>query len=1143
MRRGNEGRVLPWWAQLVLFVVLCLAAFWDSYRALAGAITPLPGGTSGGAGTVTDVTGQDGIAVNGIEGVPFFTTITITPSYGVGDTTTVTSTSHEGTTNRIARSDHRHQGVHAIAAGAGVSASGAYGDVTVSLTSSGVTPGVYGDATNIPQFTVDVYGRVTLSANVPVSIPSGNVTLTGANGILVNGASTPQVGTTFTIAPTYGMSVQPPGTTGSAGVADSASRSDHQHPGPAFGIDGTETAGPTMTFVAGAAITLQENVSGAGRHRLTITNNGVTSLAANQGLAVSAASGAVTLTPDSSTLTPTWTNIQGKPGTFAPSAHAPSHRPGGGDALDDTYTVTTRAITAGAYLTGGGNFSADRTLAVLIGSVSADVTPTWAHLQNIDPEIAAIAGLTSAADTVPYFTGSGTAALATFTAAGRAIVGNSTAADQRATLGFPVFSGDASTFLNGGLALTTPGTTLTGTNGITIDGSGTAQPGAAHTIAPTYGSAGEIQSLATSNAAGTTDKFARIDHAHASPFFGINGTSGLSTYLMTLSANSGIVVSESRTGGVDFVYLTPDSSVLTPTWANIQGKPSTFTPAAHAPSHRPAAAGGTDPLDASYTTTASFTAHTGASSGVHGVTGSVVGTTDTQILTNKTLNDTSNFIDADAIHRKVRNQTGSTLTKGQAVYVNGWDVGGACVTVALARADSASTMPAAGLIEADIINNAYGELRMNGILSGFDTSATAPATSLYVSASSAGALTATRPTAAAIVQNIARVGRQHVNQGTYNILPQGQVLAPNFTGGNVFWYGGADGTITEASITAAGRALVAAADAPAQRTVMGVTQGVSITVPGGAHQTGQLNLTFASTNATVTASTAGVTTTVTITGPVPGLVSGGYVRRVGTNLLYAPQASNRLYLLSGGIWKEKIIPAAGITAACSPTSIGNTTAGYVYVSDNSGLTLTVTTTAPVTSTSDGIWTMTGDAGQLLLAYCYTNGAGGIDTWDTTNVSASGSYHMLSNLYNKQPITAVWKCVESDVNTVTYQGNWTPWVYNTSFRVGVLNDGNTQVFVEAYGTSFGGTGIGAIGIGIDSTTANSALMHGATSATGYAYPMIAQYIGKPAAGFHYYQMLMGTYSSTAGAAQFYNDTPGTTGVDYVVRTGIRFQAYQ
>ncbi|AHE57439.1 hypothetical protein [Sphingomonas sanxanigenens] len=54
------------------------------------------------------------------------------------------------------------------------------------------------------------------------------------------------------------------------------------------------------------------------------------------------------------------------------------------------------------------------------------------------PKLNAIEGLTAAADRIVYFTGPGAVALATLTAAGRALIDDANAAAQRATLGLEI---------------------------------------------------------------------------------------------------------------------------------------------------------------------------------------------------------------------------------------------------------------------------------------------------------------------------------------------------------------------------------------------------------------------------------------------------------------------------------------------------------------------------------------------------------------------------------------------------------------------------------------------------------------------------------------------------------------------------------
>lgn len=127
-----------------------------------------------------------------------------------------------------------------------------------------------------------------------------------------------------------------------------------------------------------------------------------------------------------------------------------------GTVTSGTWNAGTISISHGG--TGATSASAARTnLGLAIGS----------DVQAYDAELNAIAGLTSAADKLPYFTGSGTASLADLTSYGRDLISSANSAIARTTLGL----GTISTQNSNNVSITGGSiTNLTTFDGITIDG-------------------------------------------------------------------------------------------------------------------------------------------------------------------------------------------------------------------------------------------------------------------------------------------------------------------------------------------------------------------------------------------------------------------------------------------------------------------------------------------------------------------------------------------------------------------------------------------------------------------------------------------------------------------------------------------------
>lgn len=110
----------------------------------------------------------------------------------------------------------------------------------------------------------------------------------------------------------------------------------------------------------------------------------------------------------------------------------------------------------------------------------------------------------------------------------------------------------------------------------------------------------------------------------------------------------------------------------------------------------------------------------------------------------------------------VFNDTGSTLLKGKAVYITGWNAGIGAMNVELADADDPSKMPSVGLIEGNITAGNTGFVINAGNLTAIDTTAFSVLDELWVDPTTPGDLTATKPVGlTCAIQKVAQVARDN----------------------------------------------------------------------------------------------------------------------------------------------------------------------------------------------------------------------------------------------------------------------------------------------------------------------------------------------------------------------------------------------
>jgi hypothetical protein len=418
---------------------------------------------------------------------------------------------------------------------------------------------------------------------------------------------------------------------------------------------------------------------------------------------------------------------------------------------------------------------------------------------------------------------------------------------------------------------------------------------------------------------------------------------------------------------------------------------------------------------------------------------------------------------ASVLVEQVRNSTGATLTKGTAVYISGATGQLPTVTKAQANNDTNSAQTL-GLITADISNNSNGYVTIIGLIQNLNTSAYTDGAQLYLSPSTAGTLTATKPYAPNHLVYVAVVAHAHPTQGKLLVKVQNgyemdelhNVSAQNATDGQVLIYNdttnlwekntltdGTGITITE------GAGSITIANSGVTSAVAGT--GISVSGSTGAVTISNTGVTSVGVTSPI-ASTGGTTPTISLAASY-GDTQNPYASKTANFVLAAPNGT-------AGVPTFRAIVAADI-----PTLNQNTTGTASNVTGTVAIANGGTGQTTATAAFDALApTQTSNSGKYLT----TNGS--TTSWATVTAGASIS-NDTSTSTNLYPLFAN---ATSGTPTTIYTGNtkllYKPSTGELQSTVLVASNGivvNSQTVSADYTIAAGNNGLSAGTVSVNS----------------------------------------------------------------------------